>query len=174
MVILSQKFYYWKRLFIFRSLYIYHKYLMKKWVQNFYYLREIVTAKVHIFVPVRLASWGKIIWFLYSYFCKIRYVANQNVDVLFLENDIIIIGITNVSIFWLDGAVSDLINFFRKVLIFASHSSLGSRSNPKIKNHPETIWNLVWLCTVVEKKQFGKIFIGGPLRLRKFKNLVKK
>ena len=53
-----------------------------------------------------------------------------------------------------------------------AHSSLGSGSNPKVKTHPETIWNLVWLCTVVEKNQFGKIFIGGPSR--KFKNLVKK
>ena len=52
------------------------------------------------------------------------------------------------------------------------HSSLGSRSNPKVKNHPETIWNLVWLCTVAEKNQFGKNFIGGPSR--KFKNLAKK
>ena len=59
-----------------------------------------------------------------------------------------------------------------KKCVYAGHSSLGSGSNPKVKTHPETIWNLVWLCMVVEKNLFRKNSMGGPSS--KFKNLAKK
>ena len=52
------------------------------------------------------------------------------------------------------------------------HSSPESGPNPKVKNHPESIWNMVLLFMQVEKNLFRKFFIGGPSR--KFKNLAKK
>ena len=52
------------------------------------------------------------------------------------------------------------------------HSSPESGPNPKVNNHPESIWNMVWLFMPVEKNLFRKFFIGGPSR--KFKNLAKK
>ena len=59
-----------------------------------------------------------------------------------------------------------------KIKSFIQHSALGSGSNPKVKTHPEIIWNLVWLCMVVEKNLFRKNSMGGPSS--KFKNLAKK
>ena len=33
-----------------------------------------------------------------------------------------------------------------------THSSPESGPNPKVNNHPESIWNMVWLFMPVEKK----------------------
>ena len=44
------------------------------------------------------------------------------------------------------------------------HSSPESGPNPKVNNHPESIWNMVWLFMPVEKNLFRKFFIGGPSR----------
>ena len=42
-------------------------------------------------------------------------------------------------------------------LVYRSqHSSPESGPNPKVNNHPESIWNMVWLFMPVEKNLFRK------------------
>ena len=67
--------------------------------------------------------------------------------------------------------LEDLLNYSSNWLKYifwniewTQHSSPESGPNPKVNNHPESIWNMVWLFMPVEKNLFRKFFIGGPSR----------
>ena len=56
-----------------------------------------------------------------------------------------------------------------------AHSSLGRGPNPKVKKQPESIWNLVALCMLIEKKPILKKFYWWTFEIiqkfdRKMKN----